>query len=95
MTETERSRATLSRRDTVAYRLGGALILLVIGFDLLSVLAPGVMGAPLLRGGVAGAGVFLAVFIVLAVIVTAVLFVRGLNREDAANGTSRHTRPDR
>lgn len=95
MTENERSRATLSRRDAVAGRLGGALILLVIGFDLLSVLAPGLMGTPLLPGGVAGAGVFFAVFIVLAVIVTAVLFVRRLNREDAAGGAVPDTRPDR
>lgn len=86
MTDMERSRATLRRRDGRAYRMGGLLIGLVLVFDLLSVLAPGLMGLPLLPGGVVGAGVPFAFLIVLSVIAVAVIFVRRLNREDAAGG---------
>lgn len=94
MTDSERSRATLRRRDGRAYRMGGLLIGLVLGFDLLSVLAPRFMGTPLLPGGVIGPGIPFAILIVLAVIAVAVIFVRRLNLEDAAGARSRDPAPD-
>lgn len=63
--------------------MGGALVLLVLAFDFLSVFAPGFMGAPLLPGAVAGRGIHFAVFIMFAVIGVAIACVRLLNREEA------------
>lgn len=72
--------------------MGGALVLLVLAFDFLSVFAPGFMGTPLLQGGVTGRGIYFAVFIMFAVIGMAVACVRLLNREEA-HGVARGVEP--
>lgn len=74
-------RAALQRRDRLAWRLGMTLVLAVFAFDLLSVLAPGLMALPV-GGGTITAGVVSAFAIVTAVIGVAVWFVRRLDRAD-------------
>lgn len=92
MTELESSRTALRQRDRRAWRMGGALVMLVLTFDFLSVFAPAFMGAPLLPGAVAGPGIYLAVFIMFAVIGMAIACVRLLNREEA-HGAARGDSP--
>lgn len=87
MTDQESSRAALRRRDARVWRMGAALVVCVVTFDLLSVFAPAFMGDPLWSGGVASRGIFFAALIVFAVIGVAWVFVRRLNREDAAGAT--------
>ena len=60
--------------------LPGALIGLVLAFDLLSIYASGLMGAPLLQGGVISVGVIVALCVVLITLIAALYYVRRMNR---------------
>ena len=72
------------RRESLSWRLGGALVVLVLTFDLLSIFLPQVAGMELAPGAVISIGIVFAFFIVMAVVVTAVYYVRRLNHEDTA-----------
>lgn len=71
------------RRNSLSWRFAGALILLVLMFDLLSVFLPAVAGQALAPATVISIGIVFAFLIVAAVVASAVVYVHRLNQEDA------------
>jgi len=72
------------RSDSLSWWLAGALIALVLAFDLLSIFMPQVAGMDLFPGSAFSIGVVFAFCIVAAVVGAAMYYVRRLNLEDAA-----------
>ena len=66
--------------DRMSWALISALIGLALAFDLLSIYAKEIMGAPLLQGGVISVGVVVALFIIVITLIAAFYYVRCMNR---------------
>lgn len=94
MEASKQVRAAVGRRNRLAARLGGMLIVLVILFDLCSVLLPQVAGLPVAPGVVISIGVVSAFVVIGAVIVSAAFYVHCLNQEDADPKLSAGARSD-
>ena len=88
METSEKTRAAVAGRNALSWRLVSVLILLVLMFDLLSVLLPKVAGMALAPGVVISIGIAFAFVIVAAVIATAAFYVRRLNLENAGPTSS-------
>ena len=65
--------------DRLSWTLIGALIGLVLAFDLLSVYAQGFMGAPLVQGSVISVGMLMALLIILVILAAALYYVLRIN----------------
>lgn len=70
--------------EALSWWLAGTLVALVLTFDLLSIFLPQVAGMELVPGTAVSLGIVFAFFIVAAVVLTAVYYVRRLNLEEAA-----------
>ena len=83
----------LRRSESLSWKLGGALVGLVLAFDLLSIFLPRFAGMEVAPGAVVTAGLVFAFLIVAAIVLSAVYYGFWLKHEDPASQSGPGARP--